>query len=474
MVVATTAVLIGTLIHGESTAAALAAQGTAAFYDAGQASRGKAVFERSCRKCHTVGAATAPVRAGDPIPLVGTAFFSKWHTAGDLFSKTRSTMPADAQGRLSIGETLDVIAFMLQVNGVAAGKTPLPGQLDKLHQLPLDRVDQAETAPNDLRAAGFYTEAQAKRGESYFSGHCRTCHSIINGPPTPADLAMGYRGVLLADEYRLLPMATGASRWQRYPDVYSLFNKIRRSMPGHDPGALSLRTYLDLTAYVLKINGAPAGNDELGYSEHVMKSMMTNEPAFERLFNGKDLTGIKFVVGMNCRVAIAGCQQQESGRPFKVENGLIMTTGNGQGYWYADTKYLDFTLRFDVRFPSPPDVHEVRDVMVNGGYFLFVTEHQVWPRMLQLEGGFGSFLTPAPLGAKAEFTVDAEARRRAMRPLNEWNSVEIVSKNGQVIGWLNGTQIATVRSHEFTAPGYIGFQSEAGEIQWRNIRIRAE
>ena len=58
--------------------------------------------------------------------------------------------------------------------------------------------------------------------------------------------------------------------------------------------------------------------------------------------------------------------------------------------------------------------------------------------------------------------------------MNEWNSVEIVSAGGQVKAYLNNTLVATVTSHNFTEPGYIGFQSEAGEIQWRNIRIRPE
>jgi hypothetical protein len=205
-----------------------------------------------------------------------------------------------------------------------------------------------------------------------------------------------------------------------------------------------------------------------------MKSMMLNEPGFERLFNGKDFSGIKLVVGPNCRVADAGCHQQEPGRPFVIRDGTIVATGAGQGYWYADAKYLNFTLRFDFRFIAPADLEDERDFIGNSGYFLFVTEHQVWPRMLQIEGGVTNMLVPAPLGGRALFSVDDEARRRAIRPVNEWNSVEIVSKNGQVTAHLNSTLVTTVTSHDFTEPGYIGFQAEAGEIQWRNIRIRPE
>ena len=446
-----------------------------ASYDADQARNGRAVFDRACRGCHTIASDAAPTKTGDPIPLVGPRFVAKWRTVGDLFSKTRSTMPANAMGQLSIPDTLDVVAYMLQANGFRAGRIALSPELPRLHGLVLDATIQSLATPaTDLQAGAFYTEAQAKRGEAYFLGNCATCHSSAAGARTPRELAMGHRGALLGPQHRSLPIATGASRWQRYPDVFALFNKIRRSMPAHDPDALSIATYVDITAYVLKVNGAPAGSQELVFGEHSMKSMMLNEPGFQHLFNGKDFTGIKLVVGANCRVAEAGCQQQEVGRPFMIRDGTIVATGAGQGYWYADAKYRDFTLRFDFRYVAPKDLGDSRDFLGNSGYLLFVTDHQVWPRMLQIEGGLTNMLTPAPLGGRAEFTVDAEARRQALRPVNEWNSVEIVAKDGQVTSRLNTVVVSTVTSHDFTEAGNIGFQAEAGELQWRNIRIRPE
>jgi 3-keto-disaccharide hydrolase len=56
----------------------------------------------------------------------------------------------------------------------------------------------------------------------------------------------------------------------------------------------------------------------------------------------------------------------------------------------------------------------------------------------------------------------------------EWNSVEIAARDGQVKSSLNGTLISTISEHEFTEAGFIGFQSEGAEIHWRNIRIKAE
>ncbi len=72
------------------------------------------------------------------------------------------------------------------------------------------------------------------------------------------------------------------------------------------------------------------------------------------------------------------------------------------------------------------------------------------------------------------FTVDTEARKRAVHPVGEWNTVEIVSKDGQVRSYLNGTLVSTVSHHEYTEAGYIGFQSEGAKIYWRNISIKEE
>ena len=75
----------------------------------------------------------------------------------------------------------------------------------------------------------------------------------------------------------------------------------------------------------------------------------------------------------------------------------------------------------------------------------------------------------APFAANA--IEDNEARPRVNKPLGEWNSVEIVSANGQVKSSLNGVLVSTVSEHEYTA-GHIGFQAEGSEIAWRNIRIK--
>src|SRR5205814_2007530 len=100
-------------------------------------------------------------------------------------------------------------------------------------------------------------------------------------------------------------------------------------------------------------------------------------------------------------------------------------------------------------------------------------EPRVFPPLnVTLDGLHCGIMEPTgPAAAKA--TVDGEARRRVRKRLGEWNSIEIVSKNGEVRGYLNGTLISTV-PHKFTEPGYIAFQMQGSPIYWRNIRIKPE
>ena len=54
-------------------------------------------------------------------------------------------------------------------------------------------------------------------------------------------------------------------------DVDGLFSQIKMSMPADAPSSLSDEAYLDIVAYILKVNAFPAGRDEL--SAAVLKSI---------------------------------------------------------------------------------------------------------------------------------------------------------------------------------------------------------
>src|SRR5678809_747839 len=94
-------------------------------FTAEQASAGKAAYEANCAGCHGSDLMGAP-------PLAGEGFIGGWRTrtTRDMYGLIRTTMPADNPGGLSEPTYVNIVAYILQFNGVAAGTTPLTPTTD--------------------------------------------------------------------------------------------------------------------------------------------------------------------------------------------------------------------------------------------------------------------------------------------------------------------------------------------------------
>ena len=90
-------------------------------YGAEQAKRGRTTYDIKCASCHD-GGTMGPELWGDP-------FLSQWDgkTVGAFFSRIQTTMPEDAPRTLGETDVLDVVAYVLQTNGFAAGDKAIPG-----------------------------------------------------------------------------------------------------------------------------------------------------------------------------------------------------------------------------------------------------------------------------------------------------------------------------------------------------------
>ncbi len=93
---------------------------------------------------------------------------------------------------------------------------------------------------------GIYTDAQARRGESLYSGQCAGCH----GP----DLAGGAAPALTGTEFN--------SNWSDLP-LGQLFDRVRNTMPENNPRTLSRQQTADILAYMLSRGSSPSGASEL-------------------------------------------------------------------------------------------------------------------------------------------------------------------------------------------------------------------
>ena len=106
-------------------------------YTEAQATRGKPAFETSCGRCHNnalVGSERAPALKGD-------GFFSHWEndTLDKLFTKIRDTMPAGGIESVTDAGKLDILAYVLSVNGAPVGKEELSLELPALESITIVR-----------------------------------------------------------------------------------------------------------------------------------------------------------------------------------------------------------------------------------------------------------------------------------------------------------------------------------------------
>ena len=103
--------------------------------------------------------------------------------------------------------------------------------------------------------AGVFTAEQATMGREVFIGTCTGCH-------TPA----AHTGVVFTSKW------VGRS-------VDDLFTYIRNTMPKIAPGSLSEDEYVWVTAYLLKLNGMPAGKAELSADPALMRGVRIDTAA---------------------------------------------------------------------------------------------------------------------------------------------------------------------------------------------------
>jgi mono/diheme cytochrome c family protein len=105
-------------------------------YTKAQSGRGQPLYAQHCASCHgasLTGGESAP-------PLSGGEFLSNWNglTAGDLFDRIRTTMPAGKPGKLSREVNTDILAYIFSFNEFPAGTKELPGSGEMLRTIRIE------------------------------------------------------------------------------------------------------------------------------------------------------------------------------------------------------------------------------------------------------------------------------------------------------------------------------------------------
>jgi mono/diheme cytochrome c family protein len=105
-------------------------------YSEEQAKRGRITYSEHCLECHG-----RDLRGDvENRPLTGGEFFSNWDGLPvlTLFDRIKNTMPGDTPGTLSRQQVADILAFVLQFDGLPAGKTELGTRAEVLGQIRIE------------------------------------------------------------------------------------------------------------------------------------------------------------------------------------------------------------------------------------------------------------------------------------------------------------------------------------------------
>lgn len=92
--------------------------------------------------------------------------------------------------------------------------------------------------------AQVFTQAQADAGKKEFDGQCAMCHGAeLLGPDAPA--------------------LVGVEVMHNFSTAAGLYDYFSVAMPPQAPGMLGEETYVNILAYILRANGAQAGDTPL-------------------------------------------------------------------------------------------------------------------------------------------------------------------------------------------------------------------
>jgi hypothetical protein len=188
----------------------------------------------------------------------------------------------------------------------------------------------------------------------------------------------------------------------------------------------------------------------------------TYEEGWTTLFNGKDLSGLVVVLRdpadetkyQRFFGSTAGDQ-----KTFRVEDGLLKTTGEPLGYIRTTDVYDNFVFHVEARF--------LKDG--NSGVLFHVQKDAPLPNAIECQLYYAHIGRVFPLfGHKLE---GGELIHYNAKPVGEWNTIEVYSEDGRVATLVNGA-LSGLGSGADPAAGHICLQSEGAPVEFRNIKVK--
>lgn len=195
-----------------------------------------------------------------------------------------------------------------------------------------------------------------------------------------------------------------------------------------------------------------------------VRAAAEDETGFVSLFDGKTLKGWQRIAG--------------KASAWGVENGCLVSFGEGGGWLGTERPYADFILRLE--FKLTPESN-------SGVYLRAPADNQsISRRGLEiqiLDEYHPRYKDIKPWQFTGAIYHVAPPERGHLKPAGAWNTMEIKAEGTHVVIKLNGATIVDDRldSHPDRAvehsglkrtEGLIGLQSHNGRVEFRNLRIK--
>lgn len=198
----------------------------------------------------------------------------------------------------------------------------------------------------------------------------------------------------------------------------------------------------------------------------VVLAFVTAHAGAADLFNGRDFAGWELVTTPGAAIAdvLANLPQ-----------GVIAVAGQPAGFFATVASYRNYRLHVEWRWSAKPG---------NAGVLLHISPgpmDRVWPLSLQVQtrhgnagdllpmagASFAEALTSAagaPVAVKARIAPDSET------PAGQWNTCDIVARDGGVELRINGV-LQNTASNVKPSFGRIGFQLEGAAYELRRVAL---
>ena len=169
---------------------------------------------------------------------------------------------------------------------------------------------------------------------------------------------------------------------------------------------------------------------------------------FRPLFNGKDLSGW---------VVMHGAESA-----WTVDDGVLSSDAPPKCWLRTTDEFVNYVLRLEWRLVGPES---------NSGVFLAARDvGEEFPSSLEVQiyknNAAAMFPIRTAVGGPTAFAWEDHVRTRG-----EWNRYEIAVNNGSILLSVNGHLVNQATLLD-PAVGYVGLQSETGQVEFRRIEIK--